>query len=84
MGWVEDPFSTSIGSYLKFLEASENARAQPTANHLYLTHQCRQQLLRMWEHTMHGDFVPAMVRTYQKVQAPVFLYTQNPKYLLIC
>jgi hypothetical protein len=33
---------------------------------------------------MHMDFVPAMVRTYQKVQAPVFLFMQNPHYLLTC
>ncbi len=34
MGWVEGPFSTSISSDLKFLEASENATTQPTTNHL--------------------------------------------------
>jgi hypothetical protein len=34
MGWVEGPFSTLIGSDQEFLEASENARAQPTTNHL--------------------------------------------------
>ncbi len=34
MGCVEGPFFTLIGSDLKFLEASENARAQPTTNHL--------------------------------------------------
>ncbi len=34
MGWVEGPLSTLISSDLKFVEASENARAQPTTNHL--------------------------------------------------
>ncbi len=91
MGWVEGPFSTLHGSDLKFLEASENARAQPTTNHLtpdtwhnfnfhfsinsikvlqtvptHVSTQCKWFLFPPW------------VLIYQKVQALVFLFTQNP------
>ncbi len=73
-----------IGSDIEFLEASENARAQPTTNHLTSDTTVLLTVPMHVEHTTHVDFVPAMVRTYQKVQAPVFLFTQNPKYLLVC
>ncbi len=71
MGWVEGPFSTLRSSDLEFLEASENARAQPTTYHLTpdttltsafqsIQYKCREQFLCMWEHTMHVNFVPSM------------------------
>jgi hypothetical protein len=56
-----------IGSDLEFLEASENARAQPTTNHLTPdTTMSPTVPMHVQAHNAHG-FVSAMAHIYQKV-----------------
>jgi hypothetical protein len=90
MGWVEGLFSTSCSSDLKFLEAREIQEHNPQLTTWHLT-QLQLLLFNQFNKSVANSpyackstqytwiLFPPWVHTYQKKQAPFFLFTQNPK-----